>query len=306
MAGTSTSSAKRSRGRRVQPQRRRFPLMLIITAIIIVAGGLFFWQSQSTSSNHPQPIATLQTSDFHALLWSPTNPNTIFFGHHGGLLQSTDGGQSWKETALANADAMSLASSPKAPQRLYAAGHGIFRRSDDGGVTWSAPESSIQGADIHGFAQSPTDADHLFALVVGQGVLMSTDGGTTWTPRMQMEVGHAALVVSADGKTLLMGSANRVQQSTDNGATWTGRGSGIASDAAVTALAVDRTGETIYAATTNGLYRQVTGSSEWTPTGLSGTLLAVAVSPTQSTAVLTVDDQGAVYRSEDGGMTWGT
>jgi photosystem II stability/assembly factor-like uncharacterized protein len=306
MARTSAPPAKQSRGRPVQTQRRRFPLVFIIMAMIIVVAALFFRQFPGTSSTDPQPISTLQTDDFHALLWSPTEPNTIFFGHHGGLLQSIDGGRSWQATTLTNADAMSVASSPKAPQRLYAAGHGIFRRSDDGGATWTAPESSIQGADIHGFAQSPADADHLFALVVGQGLLMSTDRGTTWTPQAQMDAGHAALVVSSDGKTLLMGSANRVQQSTDHGATWTVRGSGIPANAAVTALAVAHTDETIYAATTNGLYRQVTGTSAWAPTRLRGTLLAVAVNPTQPTSVLAVDDQGRVYRSDDAGMTWGS
>lgn len=307
MARTTSRSTDRACGRAVQRRRTNwtYPLIISLLAVLVLGTLLWQWQQGASQTGAAQPIATLPTQDYHALVWSPTEPNTVFFGHHGGLMKSTDGGRTWQSTTLTNADAMSITTAPKAPERIYAAGHGIFRRSDDGGTTWTAPETTIQGVDIHGFAQSPADPDQLYALVVGQGILKSTDGGATWTrANVMADEMHAALAVSTDGKALLRGTANGVQQSTDDGATWTPFGKGLPRRAQVLALAVHPSGDTILAATSEGLYRWSRASDTWTPTELAGTILAVASSPAQPNTILAVDDQGRVYRSDDGGATW--
>lgn len=232
MARSPSRTPDRGRGRPVQHRRSGW-LIPVCVGVLLVAGlGIWFWLrgGDAAGTGSARPIAQLETQDYHALVWSPTEPNTAFFGHHGGLEKSTDGGRTWQPTALTNVDAMSLAASPKAPQRIYAAGHGVFRRSDDGGVTWTAPETAIQGADIHGFAQNPSEPDRLYAVVVGQGLRTSTDGGTSWTAIGTVPQGQA-ITVSADGKTLLMGTQAGVQQSSDNGTTWTDAGPGLPQDA---------------------------------------------------------------------------
>ena len=250
-----------------------------------------------------RPIATLDTPDVHALIWSPTEPNTIFFGHHNGLLKSIDGGRTWQPTSLTNADAMSLATSPKAPTRMYAAGHGIFRRSDDGGATWTEPVGDLQGADIHGFAQNPADPDRLYALVADRGILTSPDAGATWIP-VSSAPSHGALAVSADGQTLLLGTGFSVQESSDHGASWKPSGAELPGNAQVLGLAVDPAGNRIFAATSLGLYQRRGGGTTWEPTPLTGVILTVAISPVQPNSVLVVDDQKRVFRSDDGGATW--
>lgn len=304
MGRTTPRTPPRGRGRPVQQRRSGWIVPLILG--IILLSGLGVWLllggGGAAETGSTQPIAQLETQDYHALAWSPTEPDTAFFGHHGGLLKSTDGGRTWQPTSLANADAMSLAVSPKEPQRIFAAGHGIFRRSDDGGATWTAPETAIQGADIHGFAQNPSEPDRLYAMVVGQGLLTSTDGGTTWTPVTTAPQGQA-IAVSGDGKTLLMGTQAGVEQSGDNGATWTTAGAGLPPDAQVISLSTAPNGDMVFAATTEGVYRR-SGAGNWEATGLQGTILTVAVSPAQPGAVLAVDEQGSVYRSDDGGTTW--
>lgn len=279
--------------------------MLLSSVALIAMGSLWLWQ-QSRATTAAQPIATLTTPDIHALAWSAADANTVLFGHHGGVLRSSDGGHTWQPTTLTNADAMMVATSPADPQRIYAAGHGIFRRSDDGGASWDAPNTAIQGADIHGFAQSPVDADRLYALVVEQGLLTSADGGATWTSTGGGSAGemHAALVVQADG-TLVRSTAMGVQQSTDHGATWTPSGSMLPSSVQVVGVAAG-SDTTLFAATTHGVYRRTGANSAWTPTSLMNTVLTVAVNPIQPNMVLAVDEQGGVYRSDDGGVTWGS
>jgi len=293
------------RGRQVQRRRSAWLVPVILAGCLVPLVGLGIWQlTRTTTANPmPQPIATLDTQDVHALLWSPTAPDTVFFGHHGGMLKSVDGGRTWQPTALTGVDAMSLAASPQIGERIYAAGHGVFRRSDDAGATWTAPPGQLEGADIHAFAQSPTDPDRLYALIASQGILTSADGGATWMPGSSAPA-HAALAVSADGQRLLLGAEQGVQQSTDHGTTWRSLDAGLPRGAQVLALAVDPRGEAILAATSEGLYR--TGSTDgiWTPTPLTGPVLAVAMSPAQPNVVLAIDDQQRVYRSDDGGTTW--
>ena len=306
MARTTPRSAARARGRQVQRRSRTgWTIPLAFGLILVVGLGVWLWQrgAPGTAGGSSRPISTVPSQDVHALVWSPADANTVFFGHHGGLLKSTDGGRTWQPTTLANADAMALGASPKAPQRIYAAGHNVFQRSDDGGASWTAPPSSVQGVDIHGFAQSPAEPDRLYAMVVGQGLLTSTDGGANWTPVTTAPQGQA-IAVSGDGKTLLMSTQAGVQQSGDSGATWTAAGAGLPRRAQVISLATDPNGDAVFAATTEGVYRRA-GTGNWEATGLKGTILTVAVSPAQPGAVLAVDEQGKVYRSDDGGMTWG-
>jgi len=307
MAPSSTRPPAVARGRAVPVRRRwRTFALLALAGLALLLNGALLWQATDGlgRSSSAQPIAILSTEDIHAVLWSPSAADTVFAGHHGGLLRSTDGGRTWQPTALAAADAMSLAAAPSAPERLYAAGHGVFLRSDDGGATWTAPATALAGADIHGFAQSPTDPDRLFALVVGQGLLMSTDGGATWEPRSPVVPNHAALAVTADGARLLMGSGAGVQESSDGGATWRASGAAMPQGGQILALALAPNGDVLFAASTEGLFRRSGRGTAWEQTALTGAVMAVAVSPLDPARVLAIDADKRVYRSDDGGTTW--
>lgn len=302
MARTASRAAERDRPIQQWPSTRIAPLLF---GVLLLLAGIWIWQrgDGTVHAGVVAPIATLTTTDAHALVWSPNEITTVFVGYHNGLLKSTDGGRTWQPTSLTDADAMSLAASPKAPARLYAAGHAILRRSDDGGETWTAPQSVLQGADIHGLAQSPVDSDRLYALVADQGLFTSSDGGRTWT-FISSAPSQAALAVSADGQTLLLGAGSVIRQSTDQGVSWQPSGTELPQDAQVLALAVDPTGNRVFAATTAGLYRRTEPGGIWEPTPLNGTIVAVAVSPALPDTMLAIDDEKQIFRSLDGGGSW--
>jgi len=228
----------------------------------------------------------------------------VFFGHHGGLLVSHDGGRNWQNTALQNADAMALALPASNPQIQYAAGHNVFYKSSDAGETWQRVTTNLPGTDIHGFAVDPTDANRVYAFVVNFGLYTSADGGAIWTElstavppsTYNLAVGEANQLYLAAGEMGLWHSA-------DSGQTWLPFDN--LSGGAVTV--VYHSGK-LYAATLGpeaGLYVSSDAGASWTRLGLSGTLLAVAVSPQDPRRLIAVNQYGEVFASRDGGQTWG-
>ncbi len=286
-----------------QPRALRRPTWLpfaIIGGIVmlVVAGVLLIVNPGSAT----RVITKMQTRDFHALLFSGADMNIAFFGHHGGLMISKDQGDTWQPTSLQGADAMSLGSPTTRPLRMYAAGHGVLFRSDDAGKTWMAVGGQSQGADIHAFTVSPTDSNRVYAFIAGQGLVTSSDSGETWQ-KLPQPPGAVTALAAQDKQMIYAGTArNGVLQSDNGGQNWQPSGNGLAS-VQVTGLAISFDG-VLFASTSSGLYRRA-GSAVWEPLPLKKALLAVTVSPHNSQLLLALSDQGEIFRSRDGGQTWG-
>ena len=100
--------------------------------------------SAPTWSFPPRPW----TSHVRSIALSYADPNLVVAGIElGGVLRSTDGGESWQDQRPgAQADCHTLAAHPQSPELLYEAGGGGFARSRDFGDTW---ESADAGMDLH-------------------------------------------------------------------------------------------------------------------------------------------------------------
>lgn len=98
-----------------------------------------------------------------------------------------------------------------------------------------------------------------------------------------------------------------ILKSTDGGRTWN-QVSGELSSLPVAALEVDPfSPQTVYAGVQGGLYKSTDGGASWEKLPYPGEK-AVAVSSARPDVVLAIeptDRGGLVYRSEDGGKTWG-
>ena len=149
--------------------------------LVSIVGVWFALSGPQSSNGQTRAISQLSTRDFHSLAFSPTEPDTIFFGHHNGLLVSRNGGKDWQPTTLQNADAMALAAPVANPHVMYAAGHNVFFKTTDDGQSWQSVATNLPGLDIHGFTADPENADKIYAHVVGFGIFGSQDGGATWT-----------------------------------------------------------------------------------------------------------------------------
>ena len=281
-------------------RRRMLPLGIVVVALIAVAT---WWVSASVNGDaRADPIARLDTPDFHSLVVDSANPDRILFGSHAGLQESRDGGYTWRDGTLRNSDAMQLTTNPDAPETIYVTGHDVFQTSHDGGQTWQPQAHNLPGTDIHGFAQDPGDSRRLYASVVGLGTFTSGDGGATWQSLPDQPTGSG--VLAAGPGILYSGSGPDVFASRDGGVTWDVLAT-LASSQVITLAVSSGDPQTIYAGTPNGIARSTDGGETWTERGPEGVLiLAVAVSPTDSGQVFGISGEGAVYRSDDGGESW--
>jgi photosystem II stability/assembly factor-like uncharacterized protein len=292
-----------------QSRQRNLALGLIIGGMALLAL-VTAWRLASSSSTDsgPRALSRLTASDFHSLAFSPSEPDTIYFGHHYGLMISRDGGRNWEATTLQNADAMALAAPPANSQIMYAAGHNVFFKSTDGGVTWQSVATNLPGLDIHGFAADPQNADFVFAHIVGFGGLFrSQDGGATWTA-LPAPLPAATFNIAAGetGQTLYAAAGNAgLWRSRDGGESWA-QAPGTPGEAIV-ALAYNPADKRLFISTYGegaGLYASDDGGDTWKALGLKANAMAVAASPHDPDRLIAVDEKGWVYASRDGGLTW--
>lgn len=140
-----------------------------------------------------------------------------------GLLQSPDGGATWRRASLGLAGkATSLAVSPRNPQVILAATPLGFFRSLNGGEGWEPTSRGLE-AEPHSLAFLPTDDRVAFA-ATKKGLYRSRDQGGTWA-RVTGGVPFTditGLAVHPNGRTLYAGdfTAGGIFRSGDGGETW--------------------------------------------------------------------------------------
>jgi len=147
----------------------------------------------------------------------------------------------------------------------------------------------------------------VYAHVVGFGVFGSQDGGSTWTL-----LSHSTppstynLAVGENSETLYAAAGEAgLWQSQDGGRTWMLVQN--VPDSGVVAMAYVPAHGRFYVTTLGdlaGLYVSDDNGQSWKSAGLNGTLLAVAVSPLDPDHIIVVNDQGEVFASRDGGISW--
>jgi uncharacterized protein (TIGR03437 family) len=212
---------------------------------------------------------------------------------HGGLLKSTDGGNSYagagaglNETALNFPFVAYYVFDPANSLRLYTGGTQLWRTEDGMGhwIAESAPAS--QPADgtldnIRAIAVSPADSNTvLFGMHLGRifrsTAALSSDANTIWSssqPRtgnvsfLEFDVRQPNVVYATYTTFNSAPGDQHIYRSTDGGATWTGiDGSGATGlpDIPVETLLVDPDDSTrLYAGTDLGVFASFDGGATW-------------------------------------------
>lgn len=247
----------------------------------------------------PVPWARLGTEDVHSLAFVPGSTERLYFGHHGGILESQDGGRSWTSLPV-RADAMGMR--PAADGSIVIAGHEVFAGSTDGGRTWAPIPADLPNIDIHAFARDPLDPQRMWAYLAEGGVYESTDGGTHWT---NVYDGHIPfLVATSDGSSVTLVGIEPFEgfaRSADGGRTWSPSSQPEAFP--TYSIAATQDGRVVALGVADGLLRSEDGGATWSTIALPGPTFAIALSDdgrTMAVVTRTTD----FFRSDDGGRTW--
>jgi len=233
-----------------------------------------------------------------------TTDGELLLGLHGGLHRSVDG-HVWETAGLQGVDAMAIAASAGEP--IFIAGHDVLYRSDDGQTFTPLTPSDLPGMDIHGFAQSPFNPEHVYAYVVGHGLFFSGDAGESWESRSTLAslppdvFGLAATGPDGEG-LLIVGPESGIHRSDDGG-----RSFHSVSETPAGAVAVDmESPEVAWALTASGLERSEDAGDSWEMVsrlqGVGGQPVTMAVDGDH--LWLVTERPRAFHQSEDGGETW--
>jgi len=301
-----TTKPRPPKRRAQHPQRRqalpRRPWWLYATAaagIVVLAVVVALVANRSGGSGETA-TGLPHTSDYHSLLVSPNNPQSLLLGTHQGLYASRDGGRTWKFDALSGDDAMNLAR-PGATT-IWLAGHQVFKKSTDAGATWQDVQpTGLPGLDIHGFAVDPRNPRTLYAAVAGQGLYRSRDGGGSFAP-VSSDVGGnvMALAVMPDGRILAGDMRQGLLASPDGGRSWK-----QVLGAQLMGIAVNPGRPQRVLASGSGIALSTDGGRSWRsvldlPDGAG----PVAWAPGNARLAYAVGFDRVLYRSSDGGESW--
>jgi len=273
--------------------------LAVIAILVSTVSACAATAGPSPSATGPVAWTRLGTADAHSLAFAPNDDRHLYFGHHGGILESTDGGRRWTPLG-ARADAMSMAVGDGTT--MYIAGHDVFQASRDGGLSWDSVEADLPSLDIHAYARDPQDSDRMWAYLAEGGVYESTDGGRSWSLVYDGDI-PILTAVEADGMTELLGldPFSGVVRSTDGGRTWTVVSAPPA--APVVSIAATPDGGVVLLGAGDGLYRSDDRGASWRRILSVPLPLAVAVT-SDADVVAAVSRQTDFYRSGDGGGTW--
>ncbi|HEY3203356.1 MAG TPA: hypothetical protein VGL03_06810 [Thermoanaerobaculia bacterium] len=265
-----------------------------------------------------------------SLAVDPLAPGTIYAGTGGGVFKSSDRGASWSpfrpELSAVSVGAVVLERTVP-PTVHLGTGVGIYALRPPRQATgkWML-QKGLTAVFVDCLVMDPASASTIYA-GTGNGVFKSTDGGATWTASVS---GLSNLLVTSlaldtrSPSTLYAGTnGGGVFRSTDGARTWTlasgsafrnrsyRQGSridvGSLASPIVLALAIDPSQpETVYAGTSDGLFKSSNGGTSWSKasSGMRSTfVLALAVDPfTPST--LYAGTASGVVKSSDRGASW--
>jgi len=249
----------------------------------------------------------------------PRDPNTLYASDLG-VYKSADGAQTWTTIYQPPTGFAALVVDPQTPGVIFGAGSSGIIRSTDGGSNWISLTSGLDAVQVLSSAIDPQHSGTLYAGSNG-GVYKTLNGGGTWDFAFGgWTMTNALAVDPTDSNRVYAGTDVGVFESVDGGNSWTAMNAGLAPYHEVTdvnLLIIDpQHPNTIYAASPGrgGLFKSTDGAASWGAINsglpLNGgypaqiTALAMDSEDTDILCAGTYIGSSAVFKSNDGGLTW--
>jgi len=280
---------------------KRFSILYLSSLLLLPPG-------QTESAGTWTPVGPSGGTIF-ALERDPFDPQALLAGtYFGGLYRSLNGGQSWLhvDSPFSSFGVFCIAFHPRARGVVYAGTfEGGLYQSFDGGQSWTV---SLPGTTVQAVAVDPNEPTVVLAATTS-GLFKSETTGASWLLLSGSFFGRSlAFDPVSPGVVFLSTLDSRsVFRSGDRGDHWEEFNNGLQSKP-ITSLHWDsKTGNTLYATSTDAAAFKLTrGSTVWTdisnglPQAPIGQILA---HPFFDSLLYAATDEG-VFASLDGGSSW--
>ena len=239
----------------------------------------------------------LSTTQYDALLVSPTNANHVFLGTQHGLFASVNGGRSWRPAGLQGASVTGLA---RAGSSIVASGKGLLARSNDGGKTWvRLHPKGLPNEEIGALTVNPRRTSEVYVVLATSGLYRSVDDLRSFR-LVDLTVGPAIKSLAATPDSILAGGVTDGIFVSPNGKSWRRMAGGM-----VMSLAVNARDPSKVLAASWGVAVSSDGGHRWTTVKHSQAMFgAVAWAPGRQSLAYAVGDNNSFWRSTNGGVTW--
>jgi photosystem II stability/assembly factor-like uncharacterized protein len=226
-------------------------------------------------------------------------------GTFGTLLKSTNGGASWAGIVTGLTVDLRFVRIADSADRIVAGGGCFLRRSDDGGETFRrlpfSASDRVCPVPLASFDFPSANVGYL--VFANQSVLVTTDGGRTFSRRTSLGPAQATDLLCVSNTTCFAATGGSIQRTTDGAVSWTPVAT--VSSQLNDLEAADPT--TLYAAGSGQmLLRSVEGGATWSRRPLAGVTQADLASvrcASATTCLATTVQRSRLLRTTDGGET---
>lgn len=247
----------------------------------------FLLRSTDGGATWNSPFGDPNNSPFaNAIVADPSRPGTWYLATSNSVLKTRDSGHTWENANLGlrfPEFVYTLTLAPSNPDALYAIGWSSFPlanspgiavvifRSVDGAAQWR--RARVPGREpfdlLHTLAVDPVNPAIVYA--AGHYLVKSTDGGVSWKRTaggLRGSVQGLAVDPFSPGTlyaSIYVPQGRKIFKSSDGGATWKPASGGLPAGVFVGRLLPDpKTPDTLYAATSRGVYVTRNGGGLWT------------------------------------------
>jgi photosystem II stability/assembly factor-like uncharacterized protein len=248
-------------------------------------------------------------SDVFSIMVDANRPTVVLASACSGVYRSLSSGKAWSHlaTPLGAFRVYLVTMDPRRADVIFAATSSGLLRSADRGTIWKKVTTSV----VRSVAFDPADADRVYAAALTAGILISTDGGSTFHEASSGFADHNISSLTGTGNVLYAssvyeGEGGGVFRSDDSGNRWrlvAGRAALMGENVRAVTVAPGQP-NTVFAVGLGAPLKSADGGRTWVRLAVPPKKQVRAVVALAARNELLAGTNSGLYRSTDGGAIW--